>query len=181
VSRREPRPSLGRTGICECGCGLPTTIAKGTDLARGDVKGQPHRYRVGHGSRMLAIKSYRSAPGPQSRRKRLHVARAERALGHPLPLGAEVHHADGSKSDTAPLVICQDRAYHLLLHVRTNVLRAGGNPNTDKVCCDCKAAKPLAAFDRMRSNKSNGRQSLCRECARNRDPRRNKKAVSDGR
>ncbi len=173
MGRRPPLPDFGRSGICECGCGLPTTIAKGTDLARGDVKGQPHRYRVGHGSRMVTIKSYRAAPGTLGR-TRLHVARAEQALGHPLPAGAEVHHADGSKSDTAPLVICQDHRYHRLLHVRTKVVKAGGNPNTEKVCGDCRAVKPLDAFNLMRNNKSDGRQPICRDCGRVRETKRHK-------
>lgn len=169
---REPRPSLGRTGLCECGCGLPTTIATSTDATRGDVKGQPHRYHVGHGSRMVAVKGYRSAPGQGYTPKRLHILRAERALGRPLPPGAEVHHADGSMNDNAPLVICQDLAYHRLLHARSKVLRAGGNPNADKVCGHCHAVKPLSAFNLMRGNKSDGRQSTCRECGRARDAAR---------
>ncbi len=48
--------------------------------------------------------------------------RAEQALGHPLPPSAVVHHHtyDGDRSQ---LVICQDRAYHALLHQR---MRARG-------------------------------------------------------
>jgi hypothetical protein len=45
-----------------------------------------------------------------------HVA--VKALGKPLPLGAEVHHVNGDPTDNRPanLVICQDRDYHALLH-----------------------------------------------------------------
>jgi hypothetical protein len=117
---------------------------------------------------MVAIKSYRFAPG----KRRLHIARAERALGHPLPPKAQVHHADGSKSDNAPLVICQDYAYHRLLHVRAKVLQAGGNPNTDKVCCDCGAVKALDAFGIVRTNKSDGHAHICRDCHNARQQRR---------
>jgi hypothetical protein len=60
-----------------------------------------------------------------------------------LPSSAHVHHADGSKRPDAPLVICQDAAYHLLLHVRTRVLKAGGNPNTERLCCHCKQLFPM--------------------------------------
>lgn len=90
-------------------------------------------------------------------RPRWHVARAERALGKPLPLRAVVHHADGSKSDDAPLVICQDQAYHMLLHARTRVKAAGGNPNTDRICSMCRLVKSVAAFS--------GEFRICRHCA----------------
>lgn len=63
-------------------------------------------------------------------------------------------------------------AYHKLLHYRTRVLKAGGNPNSDKMCCDCGVAKPLTEFNVMRANKSSGRQSVCRECGRRRDAAR---------
>lgn len=96
----------------------------------------------------------------------LHVLIAETALGHPLPAGAEVHHVDEDRTNNknANLVICQDKAYHKLLHVRMRIVRAGGNPNTDKLCGDCGRARPLIAFNIRRGNKSTGRQSACRGC-----------------
>lgn len=91
-------------------------------------------------------------------KKRVHVAIAERALGKPLPPGAEVHHVDGDKWNNANknLVICQDHAYHALLHVRARVLRLGGNPNTQRTCADCKQMVAIEVFPR------NGNQ--CRPC-----------------
>jgi hypothetical protein len=58
-----------------------------------------------------------------------HVLLAERALGKPLPKGAQVHHVDGDRSNNAPgnLVICDSRAYHALLHKRTRALKACGH------------------------------------------------------
>ena len=58
-----------------------------------------------------------------------HIVIAERALGKPLPAGAEVHHVDENRRNSVNtnLVICQDRAYHQLLHVRTRAFRACGN------------------------------------------------------
>jgi len=95
-----------------------------------------------------------------------HVLIAERALGKPLPDGAEVHHADGIWSNNANsnLVICQDKAYHKLLHVRARVLKAGGNPNTQRICTTCRVVKPFEAFNRMAANKSDGFQRRCRDC-----------------
>lgn len=58
-----------------------------------------------------------------------HILIAERVIGRFLPPGAEVHHANEEKGDnrSANLVICQDRAYHQLLHRRTRALRGCGN------------------------------------------------------
>lgn len=95
-----------------------------------------------------------------------HVLIAEQALGHFLPAGAQVHHVDGDKHHNVNwnLVICQDGAYHKLLHVRTRVLKAGGNPNTDRFCGYCQTLKPLNAFYPQANNKSTGRHSVCRGC-----------------
>jgi hypothetical protein len=64
-----------------------------------------------------------------------HVIVAERAFGKALPKGAEVHHVDEDKFNNhrSNLVICQDRAYHQLLHQRARIVRAGGTPNTQRV------------------------------------------------
>lgn len=42
-----PNPS----GLCMCGCGRPTSIAKRSTTWNGNVKGKPVRYIVGHSSR----------------------------------------------------------------------------------------------------------------------------------
>ena len=69
-----------------------------------------------------------------------HTLIAERALGRKLPAGAEVHHVDGDGRNNAPsnLVICQDGAYHKLLHIRTEAYEACGNANY-RWCQICKA------------------------------------------
>lgn len=68
-----------------------------------------------------------------------HVVVAERALGKPLPPKSEVHHVDENKSNNvgANLVVCPNRAYHLLLHRRQRAQDACGNANWRK-CSVCK-------------------------------------------
>lgn len=43
-----------RTGLCECGCGGRTNLARQTKRARGDVAGEPLRFILGHGGRGAA-------------------------------------------------------------------------------------------------------------------------------
>lgn len=60
-----------------------------------------------------------------------HVVVAEKALGRPLPLGVQVHHINGIKTDNTPsnLVVCQSESYHKLLHRRQEAFEATGNPD----------------------------------------------------
>lgn len=155
--------------LCQCGCGIPTLWSS-----------RYKRFRAfagpGHCSRLRAAKSYRRL----GKHAMAHRVRAERALGHPLPPKAEVHHADGSKLVDAPLVICQDRWYHKLLHVRMRVKAAGGNPNTDAVCSVCRCAKSKTQFSPSRSRKLTGVHHECRTCknAQSRMRRAMKKAAA---
>ena len=115
--------------------------------------------------RQETVKRYRLLwLGSGMPRVHAHRLRAEQAFGRPLPLGAVVHHADGSKSEHSPLVICQDEAYHKLLHRRMRVVAAGGNPNTDWVCGKCRQAKPIDNFTKI-SGKGSGLYGYCKPCA----------------
>jgi len=72
-----------------------------------------------------------------------HVLMAEKAIGKTLFKGVEVHHVDLNRSndDHINLVICQNRAYHQLLHKRTKALRECGNAHWIK-CQICKIYSP---------------------------------------
>lgn len=154
-----------RDGLCLCGCGEATNVASKTSKARGDAQGQPLRYVYGHQSRLqntVAGYHHRTLNGSQ---KRVHVHRAEKALGKPLPKGAIVHHADGSKSDSAQLVICQDQRYHMLLHLRMRIRDAGGNPDTESVCIRCRVPKPRSMFATDSRRILHGVEPVCRDCS----------------
>lgn len=86
-------------------------------------------------------------PRSSGHRVLAHVLLAEKALGRPLPEHAEVHHFDGNKANNSPgnLVICQDRAYHALLHARARRLKDCGSLDV-KRCPRCKIIKQPSAF-----------------------------------
>lgn len=152
--------------LCECGCGNPAPIAKKTCSRNGHIKGKAVRFIYNHhlafhriGQRNPAWKGgmSRDARGyvlvlspnsPQansSRYARLHRLLAEKAIGRVLPIQYPVHHH--SKME---LVICQDHAYHSLLHVRTRAYYACGHADWRK-CCYCRK---YDAVDNMTARKS---------------------------
>lgn len=135
--------------LCECGCGRPAPIAKQTNRRIGHVKGQPIRYILGHvkysggtckhqqGYRQTKVKGHHRA---DSRGYVFdHILIAEKALGKPLPPKAEIHHVNENRSDNRKenIIICQDRAYHKLIHYRMTALRECGHVNWRK-CHICK-------------------------------------------
>ncbi len=103
-----------------------------------------------------------------------HVYVAEIALGHALPSSAQVHHVDENRSNNASanLVICENAAYHLLIHARQRVVNAGGNPNKEKLCSTCLKLQPISDFYIGHSK--------CRACfkVKNRRYHQNRKAVA---
>jgi HNH endonuclease len=137
-------------GFCHCGCGLPTKVSPYTHKTYGWVQGQPRRFITGHNSRLRQKKNEddgrylrKHAPAhPRANGGRVfeQILVAEQALGKRLPEGAEIHHINGKKKDNRNenLVICQDRAYHFLLHQRTRALAACGHANWQR-CYYCKA------------------------------------------
>lgn len=165
--------------LCHCGCGLAAPIARQNESKRGYVKGRPCRFLPGHNQRRAALKGKYKQLVRDGVIVCEHVVIAERALGRPLPAGAEVHHVDENSHNNAPsnLVICQDKAYHKLLHYRARIVRAGANPNTHRLCSLCKQALPLEQFNNRRGHASSGRQNACRECMNEYRRQRNARAA----
>lgn len=150
-------------GLCECGCGETTRVSKVNNRLYGWRKGEHVRFRPGHNSKLKSPGRYPGISIGNGRSAFFHRIRAEHALGKPLPNGAVVHHADGSKDIDAPLVICQDHAYHMLLHRRMRVKVAGGNPNTDRMCSRHQSPQPIEAFGCFKYG-PDGLSEYCRSC-----------------
>lgn len=147
--------------LCECGCGKPAPIAKKTNNTCGYIKDMPKRFIVGHSSKNQpkGNLAYRWKGGiiefekertmvhnslyPKSSSKNRYIFKsilvAEKVLGKPLPKKAKVHHVDENKKNDDPynLVICENQAYHLLLHQRKRAYNACGHADWRK-CLFCQ-------------------------------------------
>lgn len=137
--------------LCACGCGLPTRIAPKNCKTYGWVKGAPLRFVKGHnqrgmlresapnwkGGRSVASSGYVTIYAPDHPRSDVsgvvyeHVLIAERALRRPLARKHPVHHVDENKAnnENGNLVLCENNAYHRLLHQRQRALYACGDAN----------------------------------------------------
>lgn len=68
-----------------------------------------------------------------------HILVVEKAIGKMLLAGYHVHHWNEDKTDNRPsnLLICENAAYHNLIHQRQRAFRACGNADWLK-CSKCK-------------------------------------------
>ncbi len=63
-----------------------------------------------------------------------HILIVEKILGKFLPASAAVHHVNGIKDDNRNenLVVCENRGYHLFLHMRDRAKKACGHAGWKK-------------------------------------------------
>jgi hypothetical protein len=141
-------------GFCHCGCGNKTNIAYRNFKKFGIIKGEPTKFLLGHNARIynpsyvdgkmhpngyIYIKSIGHARCNSKGYVPEHILIAERVLGKSLPNGSLVHHVNRVRSDNRNknLVVCQDIAYHHLIHMRDRAFKSSGHANW-RICNFCK-------------------------------------------
>lgn len=167
--------------LCECGCGNPAPLARDTNVLLGYKQGQPIRFIQFHhdnykrgadhpewkGGRRKTNRGYILVYCPEHPRATAlrcvfeHIIIAERALGHYLPSGVVVHHVNEDRGDNrnSNLVICENNAYHALLHQRMRAMKAGVPANWLK----CQYCQRYDAPERLytRPSGTSGYHSAC--------------------
>lgn len=103
-----------------------------------------------------------------------HRIICESVLKKQLPKDVVIHHTDrnNSNNSNSNLIVCQDSAYHSLLHAREKALKECGNANWRK-CAFCgQWDDPI---NDMYISKENHRRAWHRKC-KNKDERDRRKA-----
>ncbi len=156
-------------GLCGCGCGRVTGITTHNRPERGLAKGDHFRFVRGHSAfRGTTIRNgYRYIHIGKGKYETEHTLIAQSALGHKLPPRAQVHHYNEIKLDNSRgnLVVCEDRAYHSLLHRRQRARAECGNPNARR----CLACHTYARQDEIVLTTARGvpgRRAYHRSCCR---------------
>lgn len=159
-------------GYCHCGCGQLTTLAQRSKPKKKIKVGQPNKFLPQHHKRLeIREKNSNWAGGTHNRKGYVmvlcpnhlnankngyiseHILIAEKALGKLLPNKAQIHHANGIKSDNRTpfnIIICQDRKYHSLLEQRARAYYACGHANWRKcwICQKWDAPDNLVIYGR---------------------------------
>lgn len=139
-----PTPDEIPSGICECGCGSPTPIAKGTSRVRRYFKGHPMPYARGHwkqpagslnhnwrGGRTRTAAGYICINVPDhpfadaNGNVKEHRLVMEQKLGRLLTPAEHVHHLNEIKDDNRPENLAiMSRAEHAAAHGLSTEARA---------------------------------------------------------
>ena len=131
-----------RAGLCIVeGCCEPVLARRMCSLhyKRWQVHGNPNlgKTRGKSGTGYIDRNGYHRK-SKNAKETAVHRLVAEDLTGILLPKNAVIHHVDGNRANNSPsnLVICQDSAYHNLLHARSRALVATGDASARK-CCRC--------------------------------------------
>jgi len=103
-------------GLCECGCGIKTSLAKVTNTARGRIKGQPMRFIHNHHLKGSNNNHYKNGWNYKKTENRWYITCRDGTRmrwshiiyqnyylnGSSIPDGFLVHHKNENKSDDSP-------------------------------------------------------------------------------
>lgn len=151
----ERRPSLGK--YCSLKCSGTKTIGQ-----------LPANFRDGpivHGGHLMVYVGHDHPRANSAGRVFEHIIIVEKALGRYLPEAHPVHHFNevGTDNRNSNLVVCENAAYHRLLHSRQRIVAAGGDADLDKICSRCERLLPRTEFSNS-SNRYDGLNPSCRRC-----------------
>jgi hypothetical protein len=112
----------------------------------------------------------------KDRRQLEHRVIVEELLGRALSSKVSIHHLDGDRSNNAHdnLVVCEDAAYHRLLHKRAMALIVTGNPKLRR-CCVCGLWKEESDYWMRHQGKY--MHNRCKTCNREGNKNRYKQRI----
>jgi len=144
------------------------------------TRGEPRNYLHGHNTNGAdnplwkggthVSKGYINIYCPNHPRKKgayvsEHILIAEKVLGKYLPDKAVVHHSDGNglNNTNNNLVVCQNEAYHRILHQRKRAFEASGHALWRK----CRYCKKYDDTKNLRIGNRKGASAYHKVCANN--------------
>jgi hypothetical protein len=157
-------------------------VIKWNNRAKGSVKGEPRKFIHGHNMYGANHHSWRegrienhcgymavSSPlHPRVNNRNYvpeHIIVAERVFGKLLPPKAVIHHINERKDDNHPgnLVICENNAYHHVLHRRMRAMQESGHADWRK-CPYCKTYDSPEKMTKKVSKVTSFSQHLHKSC-----------------
>ena len=178
-------------GHCHCGCGEKTNIVLKGCPKKDQIYGKPYKYIFGHHLKLLTREKANHWKGGRSETHgyvriyapenissnsigyvREHIFIAEKVLEKKLPKNAVVHHVDANRSNNinSNLVVCENEAYHRMLHQRTNALKNCGHAGWRK----CQYCKTYDSIENLYI--SPNKKLVCHKgCAKNKELQRIRK------
>jgi hypothetical protein len=131
---------------CKCGCGIEIDDGKtfvwghnrkgmkNKTILRGE---QNPNWKGGLG--YVSVDGYHVRSEGNGKRIYCHRELVEKILGIALPINATIHHHDGNSLNNlnGNFVVCENQAYHMLLHRRARTLKECGHADWLR-CYFCK-------------------------------------------
>jgi len=154
---------MNKDGLCKCGCGGKTGIARQNDFKNGYTKGEHVYYIRGHvkynGGIARHSKGYvliKKTDHPRADVRGYvfeHILVMEKSIGRHIKTHECVHHIDEAPNNNnlSNLFLCRDNAEHKTIHLQKRAAVACGNQFWRK----CRLCKVYDDTDKMYFNPAN--------------------------